>query len=84
LVLEDRDVDPIAEGVDVALWIGPVAASSLIARKIAVCRRVVGGGPTYFDAMGVPQNPSDLLGHQAVIYDQRQGGRSWTFRQGSA
>jgi DNA-binding transcriptional LysR family regulator len=34
--------------------------------------------------MGVPQNPSELLGHQAVIYDQRQGGRSWTFRQGSA
>ena len=84
LVLEDRDVDSIAEGIDVALWIGPVAASSLIARKIAMCRRVVVGTPAYFDAMGVPQNPSELLGHQAVIYDQRQGGRSWTFRQGSA
>jgi DNA-binding transcriptional LysR family regulator len=84
LVLEDRDVDSIAEGIDVALWIGPVAASSLIARKIAMCRRVVVGTPAYFDAMGVPQNPSELLGHQAVIYEQRQGGRSWTFRQGSA
>ena len=84
LVLEDRDVDSITEGIDVALWIGPVAASSLIARKIAMCRRVVVGTPAYFDAMGVPQNPSELLGHQAVIYDQRQGGRSWTFRQGSA
>jgi DNA-binding transcriptional LysR family regulator len=84
LVLEDRDVDSIAEGIDVALWIGPVAASSLIARKIAMCRRVVVGTPAYFDAMEVPQNPSELFGHQAVIYDQRQGGRSWTFRQGSA
>jgi DNA-binding transcriptional LysR family regulator len=84
LVLEDRDVDSIAEGIDVALWIGPVATSSLIARKIAMCRRVVVGAPAYFDVMGVPAKPSDLIGHQAVIYDQRQGGRSWTFRQGSA
>ena len=84
LVLEDRDVDSIAEGIDVALWIGPVAASSLIARKIAMCQRVVVGAPAYFNSMGVPRKPSDLLGHQAVIYDQRQGGRSWTFRQGSA
>src|SRR5262249_44877786 len=74
LVLEDRDVDSIAEGIDVALWIGPVAASSLIARKIAMCRRVVVGAPAYFDVMGVPAKPSDLIGHQAVIYDQRQGG----------
>jgi DNA-binding transcriptional LysR family regulator len=49
-----------------------------------VCRRVVVGTPAYFDSMGVPRKPTDLLGHQAVIYDQRQGGQSWTFRQGSA
>jgi hypothetical protein len=84
LVLEDRDVDSIAEGIDVALWIGPFADSPLIARKIATCRRIVVGAPAYFDVMGVPQNPTDLLGHQAVIYDQRQGGQTWTFRQGSA
>jgi DNA-binding transcriptional LysR family regulator len=84
LVLEDRDVDSIAEGIDVALWIGPFADSPLIARKIASCRRIVVGAPAYFDAMGVPQKPTDLLGHQTVIYDQRQGGQSWTFRQGSA
>lgn len=84
LVLEDRDVDSIAEGIDVALRIGPFADSPLIARKIAMCRRVVVGAPAYFDGMGVPQKPTDLLGHQVVIYDQRQGGQSWTFRQGSA
>ena len=63
---------------------GPFADSSLIARKIAMCRRVVVGAPTYFDFMGVPRNPTDLLGHQAVIYDQPQGGQTWTFCQGSA
>jgi DNA-binding transcriptional LysR family regulator len=84
LVLEDRDIDSIAEGIDVALWVGPFADSPLIARKIASCRRIVVGAPAYFDAMGVPRKPTDLLGHQTVIYDQRQGGQSWTFRQGSA
>jgi DNA-binding transcriptional LysR family regulator len=84
LVLEDRGVDSIAAGIDVALWMGPFADSPLIARKIAMCRRVVVGAPAYFDLMGVPRNPTDLLGHQIVIYDQRQGGQTWTFRQGSA
>jgi DNA-binding transcriptional LysR family regulator len=84
LVLEDRSVDSITAGIDVTLWMGPFTDSSAIARKIAMCRRVVVGAPAYFDLMGVPRNPTDLLGHQAVIYDQRQGGQTWTFRQGSA
>jgi DNA-binding transcriptional LysR family regulator len=84
LVLEDRGVDSIVAGLDVALWMGPFAAnSSLIARKIATCRRVVAGVPAYFDAMGIPRNPTDLLAHQAVIYDQLQGGQTWNFRRGS-
>src|SRR5262249_8649662 len=53
LVLEDRDVDSVAEGIDVALWIGPFADSALIARKIALCRRIVVGAPAYFDVMGI-------------------------------
>lgn len=83
LVLQDRGVDTIAAGIDVALWMGPLADAPLIARKIAVCRRVVVGTPAYFDAMGVPRHPTDLRTHQAIIYDQRQGGRTWTFRQGA-
>jgi DNA-binding transcriptional LysR family regulator len=81
LVLEDRTVDSIAAGIDVALWMGPFGDSALIARKIAMCRRVVTGASAYFDVMGVPRNPTDLLGHQIVIYDQPQGGQTWTFRQ---
>ncbi len=84
LVLEDRSVDSIAAGLGVALWMGPFGDSTLIARKIAMCRRVVIGAPAYFDVTGVPRNPTDLLGHQTVIYDQPQGSQTWTFRQGSA
>jgi DNA-binding transcriptional LysR family regulator len=85
LVLEDRSVDSITAGIDVAFWMGPFAVGSpLITRKIAMCRRVVVGAPAYFDLMGVPRNPNDLLGHQTVIYDQPRGGQTWAFRQGSA
>ena len=85
LVLEDRSVDSITAGIDVALWMGPFAVGSpLITRKIAMCRRAVVGAPAYFDLMGVPRNPNDLLGHQTVIYDQPRGGQTWAFRQGSA
>jgi DNA-binding transcriptional LysR family regulator len=84
LVLEDRIVDSIAAGIDVALWMGPFADSALIARKIAMCRRIVVGAPGYFDVTGLPRSPTDLLRHQTVIYDQRQGGQTWTFRQESA
>ena len=84
LVLEDRNVDSITAGIDVALCIGPFGDSTAVARKIAICRRVVIGASAYFDVRGVPRSPTDLLGHQAVIYDQPQGGQTWTFRQGSA
>ena len=40
--------------------------------------------PKYFDRASVPATPMDLVGHQAVIYDQRGGGDTWVFRQGSA
>jgi DNA-binding transcriptional LysR family regulator len=85
LLLEDRGIDAIAAGIDVALWMGPFGEdSALVARKIAMCRRVVVGAPSYFDVMGTPLHPTDLPAHQTVVYDQPQGGTNWTFRQGLA
>ncbi len=84
VVLDDGDIDLIAAGIDVALLIGRLADSAVTARKIAQCRRRVIGTPAYFEAKGVPQSPADLLGHQAVIYDQRDGGGLWSFRQGTS
>ncbi|HTZ37080.1 MAG TPA: LysR family transcriptional regulator [Stellaceae bacterium] len=84
LLLEDRTVDLIEAGIDVALRLGRQPDSTLTARKIAECRAVVVGAPGYLDAMGRPQSPGDLQAHQAIIYDQRQGGEVWTFRRGSA
>src|SRR5215472_11531516 len=71
VVLDDRNVDLVKEGIDVALRMGrQLADSSLTARRIASAPCVVVGTPTYFARAGEPAAPSDLTAHQAVIYDQ--------------
>lgn len=84
VVLDDRDIDLVAAGIDVALLIGRLADSAVTACKIGQCRRWVIGTPAYFKASGVPQTPADLLRHQAIIYEQRDGDPSWAFRRGTA
>jgi DNA-binding transcriptional LysR family regulator len=84
VVLDDRNVNLIEGGIDVALRMGALSDSTLTARKIGQGRRLVLGTPSYFEKAGEPQTPTDLIAHQAVIYDQRGGGAVWTFRQGSA
>ena len=81
VVLDDRNIDLVREGIDVALRMGKLANSSLIARRIASCRHVVLGTPAYFERAGVPTIPGDLAAHQAVIYGQSGGGAVWPFRR---
>ena len=83
VVLDDRNVDLIEAGIDVALRISDLNHSALTARKIAWSQRVVLGTPSYFEKAGEPKTPTELLAHKAVIYDQRGGGTVWTFRQGA-
>jgi DNA-binding transcriptional LysR family regulator len=83
VVLDDTNVDLIEAGIDVALRMGTLQDSSLMARKIADGPRVVLGTPSYFEKAGEPVVPEDLLTHQAVIYERRGGGAVWTFRQGT-
>lgn len=83
VVLDDRIVDLIEEGVDVALRMGTLADStSLSARKLASGPHYVLGTPAYFARSGVPVTPAELAGHAAVIYT-RQGAGAWCFRQGA-
>lgn len=80
VVLSDREVDVIEEGIDVALRLGSLVDSALIARKLASRRRVVLAAPRYFREFGKPQRPQELAQHEAVIYAERLGGSVWTFR----
>ena len=82
LVLDDRSIDLIEEGVDVALRIGALRDSSLTARKLATSRRLVLGAPAYFERTGIPKTPAELIGHTAVIYTQLDSGDTWSFHQG--
>jgi len=82
LMLDDRNVNLVEEGVDIALRMGALSDSSLTARKIAECRRVVLGTPTYFEKHGEPTCPADLSKHQAVIYTLG-GNANWQLHNGT-
>ena len=84
VVLDDRNIDLVQEGIDVALRLGQLSDSSLTAKRIASGRHVVVGTPAYFERTGEPTVPGDLAAHQAVIYDQGGGGRDWTFQRDDA
>lgn len=81
VVLDDRNVDLVQQGIDVALRLGRLADSGLTARRIATGRHAVVGTDAYFARAGVPQMPGDLAAHEAVVYGQRGGGADWTFRR---
>jgi DNA-binding transcriptional LysR family regulator len=83
LVLDDRHVDLVNEGVDVALRMGPMPDSTMTTRRIAEGRRVVVATPAYLQRHGTPISPRELSSHQAVIYSRGVGWSSWTFRKGS-
>ncbi len=68
LTLNDRLVDLVDEGYDVAVRIAPLADSRLVARRLAPSRRVVCGAPDYFARHGEPRHPGDLARHNCLIY----------------
>jgi DNA-binding transcriptional LysR family regulator len=86
LVLDDRHLDLVNEGIDVSLRMGAMPDSNMTARRIAEGRRIVVATPSYLERHGAPASPGELVNHQTVIYTP--GGRgepwtSWTFRKGT-
>lgn len=82
VVLDDRPIDLLAEGIDVALRLGDPDDSSMTGRKLGEARRFVLGTPAYFARAGEPTVPADLAAHQSVVYAQAAGGSgAWTFRR---
>lgn len=76
---EDRAVDLAAGGYDLAVRIGNLADSALIARRIAPVRRIVLASPDYLARRGRPRVPADLAGHDVLLY----AGEQWRFRSGT-
>jgi len=74
--LADRYVDVIGEGVDMAIRIGTLADSTLIARPLGELRRVICCSPAYVARAGTPQQPEALLQHACLRYG-REGQNGW-------
>ena len=79
LSLSDRNLDLIDEGLDLAVRIGPLADSSLIARHVGNVRRVVVASPAYLGRRGVPLKPADLAAHDTIFGMARTPAREWRF-----
>ncbi|TPP06070.1 LysR family transcriptional regulator [Rhizobium glycinendophyticum] len=77
IVLDDRVIDLVSEGIDIGLRMGELTDSSAVARRLATGRRSVVATHAYLEKHGVPNVPADLAAHDAVVYTQL--GRSWTF-----
>lgn len=79
LALNDRTIDLLDEGFDVAVRIGRLADSSLIARRLAPCRFVCCAAPAYLAAHGTPRHPGELAGHECLLYSYTAGRDGWEF-----
>ena len=82
VLLDDRNIDLLENGIDVALRMGELGDSSMTARRIASGQRVVVASPDYVAEHGVPQSPADLARHEAVVYLHDAGGATtWSFER---
>ena len=81
LNLNDRLVDLIGEGIDVAIRIASLADSNLVGIKLADNRRVVVVAPAYLKKNGAPLAPADLIAHNCLALPSDSSQRGWTFRQ---
>jgi DNA-binding transcriptional LysR family regulator len=80
--VNDRVVDPVEEGYDVALQIFAPASSALVERRLFPVRRVFCAAPAYLASHGTPQSPRELLNHRVGIYSRYPTRNKWTFLNG--
>jgi DNA-binding transcriptional LysR family regulator len=79
VLLDDRVIDVVAEGVDIALRMGTLSDSTAVARKLATSGRSVVATPAYLARTGLPKLPTDLAQHHALVYSQLDD--TWSFRK---
>lgn len=83
LVLDDRFVDPVAEGFDMTVRIAePADVPSLIDHEIVEARRVICASPDFLKRMGIPESPSDLARLPCLHYGNLPAGNLWRLREG--
>ena len=80
LVMDDRKVDLVAEGFDVAIRSasGNLPDSTLVARKLAPLRHALCASPGYIDRHGLPGTPAELIEHNCVLFSYSSDANEWT------
>jgi DNA-binding transcriptional LysR family regulator len=79
--VSDRFVDLVEEGLDLAVRIGDLGNTNLIARKIGQMQLIPCASPAYLTQHGTPRHPSELAGHNCLTYDYAPVKNQWTFRE---
>jgi DNA-binding transcriptional LysR family regulator len=80
LLLNDRRIDLVEEGIDVAVRIGAsLEDSTLVARKLGMGERIVCAAPSYLRAQGTPRHPRELAGHRCLRYSVHAAPGTWEF-----
>ena len=82
LVLDDRQLDLVGGGFDLAVRIGTLASSSLVARSVGRNRNVLVAHADYLARAGMPGAPTDLAAHAALVYSLSATGSTWTLSRG--
>jgi DNA-binding transcriptional LysR family regulator len=82
LVLEERTVDIVAEGFDLAVRIGELADSRLVARRVTSYRYVLCASPDYLARAGAPETPDALAGHVCIVNSAVSPTNQWQFLVG--
>ncbi len=82
LMLSDRNAHLVDDQIDMAVRIGPLPDSSMIATAVGTMRRVVCASPALLDGYGTPRTPADLVGMPAVVYASPFEATSWAFGDG--
>jgi DNA-binding transcriptional LysR family regulator len=84
LVLTDRVVHLMDEHADIAVRIGALPDSTLMATRVGMVRRVVCASPTYLATQGVPARPRDLARHECITFEVLASMRAWVFGSGKS
>ena len=82
LLLSDNILNLLEDRVDLAIRIGTLPDSSMIATRIGTTRRVVCASPAYLAERGRPQKPSDLCDHDCITFDRFASPHAWKFANG--
>ena len=84
LMLADKQIDLVGEHVDIALRIGHLADSALIATRVGVVNRVICASPSYVARLGAPRVPEDLVHHDGITFHGFATSPEWRYRRDSS